>query len=170
MSRFRFIPDPNPLHNPNLLPVGFAKDDPDPVNKLENLGLSCALCHTSLITYKGMGIRVDGAPGIFNFDTFLRQLIVAVGVTVAPAPLQSVFDPGKFDRFAHRVLADRYTPAAATQLKKDLRAWLQDKINQQAQQIAADRASHLTTTEGGYGRLDALGTGGNTLYRKLSTQ
>src|SRR6266702_3419217 len=60
MSKFRFLPDLDPLRNPSLLPIGFAKDDPDPVTGIENVGLSCALCHTALITYKGMGIRVDG--------------------------------------------------------------------------------------------------------------
>jgi hypothetical protein len=170
MSRFRFIPDADPLHNENLLPVGIAKDDPDPVNGVENLGLSCALCHTSLITYKGMGIRVDGAPGIFNFDTFLQQLVVAVGVTVAPALLQSVFDPGKFDRFAHRVLGDKYSKAAASKLKSEVREWVKDKVDKQGQQLLADRALHMKSTESGFGRLDALGTGGNTLYRKLTPQ
>jgi hypothetical protein len=168
MSRFRFIPDPDSLHNPYLLPIGFAKDDPDPVNGIENLGLSCALCHTAMITYKGMGIRVDGAPGTFNFDTFLRQLVLAVGVTAAPAFLQGLIDPGKFDRFAHGVLGEKYSPKAAADLQNRVRAWFKEKFEQQRQQVSSDALSHLNPTDGGFGRLDALGTGGNTLYRKLT--
>ncbi len=170
MSRFRFLPDPNPLRNPSLLPIGFAKDDPDPVTGVENLGLSCALCHTSMLTYKGMGIRIDGAPGIFNFDLFLQQLVVAVGVTAAPQFVQQLIDPGKFDRFAHRVLQDKYSPDAATKLRADVRAWFSEKFNQQRQQVSTDTSSGQSSTEGGFGRLDALGTGGNTVYRRLTSQ
>ena len=119
MSRFRFVPDPNPMNNEARLPVGFARDDPDPVTGIQNLGLSCALCHTALITYRGMGIRVDGAPGKFNFDLFLTRLITAVAVVAAPAPVQLVLAPGKFDRFAHRVLGAQYTPQAADKLRSE---------------------------------------------------
>ncbi len=170
MSKFRFLPDPNSLHNPNLLPIGFAKDDPDPVTGVENLGLSCALCHTSVITYKGMGIRIDGAPGVFNFDLFLEQLILAVGVTEAPQLFQRVFDPGKFDRFAHRVLGKKYTSRAADDLHAEVKVWLKEKVTLKAQEIQSDTLQRAKATTSGFGRLDALGTGGNTVYRKLSSK
>jgi hypothetical protein len=168
MSKFRFLPDPNSLHNPNLLPIGFAKDDPDPVTGVENLGLSCALCHTAVITYKGMGIRVDGAPGVFNFDLFLEQLILAVGVTEAPQIFQRFFDPGKFDRFAHRVLGKKYSRDAADKLHAEVKVWLREKVTLKAQEIQSDAVHRRKATTSGFGRLDALGTGGNTVYRKLN--
>jgi hypothetical protein len=166
MSKFRFLPDPNPLRNPSLLPIGFAKDDPDPVTGVENLGLSCALCHTAMITYKGMGVLVDGAPGRFDFDHFLEQLVLAVGVTAAPQILQAPFDPHKFDRFAQRVLGNKYNSTTKEALRSQVRAWFQEKVNLKRQEISAD--FHVKPTVSGFGRLDALGTGGNTVYRKLN--
>jgi cytochrome c5 len=168
MSRFRFLPDPNPLRNPSLLPIGFAKDDPDPVTGEENLGLSCALCHTAMVTYKGMGVLVDGAPGRFNFDLFLERLVLAVGVTAAPEVLRAAFDPNKFDRFARRVLAEKYSPKAKEDLRRRVRAWFQEKVNLKRQELSSDAFHNQKTTTSGFGRLDALGTGGNTVYRKLT--
>ena len=168
MSRFRFLPDPNPLRNPSLLPIGFAKDDPDPVTGEENLGLSCALCHTAMITYKGMGVLVDGAPGRFNFDLFLERLVLAVGVTAAPEVLRAAFDPNKFDRFARRVLAQNYNSRNKEDLRRKVRVWFQEKANLKRQELSSNAFHNQKTTTSGFGRLDALGTGGNTVYRKLT--
>jgi hypothetical protein len=168
MSRFRFLPDPNPLHNPSLLPIGFALDDPDPVTGEVNLGLSCALCHTAMVTYKGMGVLVDGAPGRFNFDIFLERLVLAVGVTAAPEIVRAAFDPNKFERFARRVLAEKYNPKAKEDLRWKVRAWFNEKVNLQRQELSSNAFHNQKATTSGFGRLDALGTGGNTVYRKLT--
>ena len=170
ISQLRLLPDPNPLNNPDLLPVGFAKDDPDPVTGIQNVGLSCATCHTAQITYRGMGLRVEGAPGRFNFDMFLQRLILGVGVTVQPKFFARWFErePTKFTRFARRVLKDRYSNQEAQKLKEDVRAWLKEKVVEQLQQFGSDNATHEKPTAGSFGRLDALGTGGNRVYRKLT--
>jgi cytochrome c5 len=162
ITKMRIIPDPNGISNPDLLPIGFAKDDPDPITGVQNVGLTCAFCHTAQLTYQGMGIRIDGAPGIVNFDTFLSQLVIAVAATVQPSFTANIFDRDKFDRFARRVLKDKYSPAAADNLRQQVRAWLAEKVQQQAEQLA------LKNTNASFGRLDALGTGGNTLYRRLA--
>jgi len=162
ITKMRIIPDPNGISNPDLLPIGFAKDDPDPITGVQNVGLTCAFCHTAQLTYQGMGVRIDGAPGIVNFDTFLSQLVIAVAATVQPNIVANVFDRGKFDRFARRVLKDKYSPAAADNLRQQVRAWLAQKVAQQANQLP------LKNTKASFGRLDALGTGGNTLYRLLA--
>jgi len=167
MSRFRFVPDSSEHLNPYRMPVGFAKDDPDPVTGVENLGLSCALCHTSIVTYKGKALRIDGAPGTFNFDTFLEQIIIAVGVTAAPEILQPVLVPGKFDRFSHRVLGDKYSAETSEKLRAEVRAWFWEKVGDRLEEVWLSLKSGQKPTLGGYGRLDALGTGGNTMYRKL---
>ena len=57
LSQFRLIPDQNPVHNEHRLPVGLAIDDPDPVDGVRNVGLTCAFCHTGQITYKGSLLR-----------------------------------------------------------------------------------------------------------------
>jgi hypothetical protein len=44
----------NPI-NPDKLPIGFAVDR-------EWIGMTCAACHTSDITYAEKTLRIDGAP------------------------------------------------------------------------------------------------------------
>ena len=163
ITKMRIVPDPNAINNPDLLPIGLAKDDPDPITGVQNVGLTCAFCHTSQLTYHGMGVRIDGAPGIVNFDTFLSQLVVSVAATVQPNFVANLFDRGKFDRFARRVLKDKYSDASAADLRSQVRSWLDQKVRQQADQLV------LKNTTASFGRLDALGTGGNTLYRLLAS-
>lgn len=168
LARFRFIPDTNTVNNPDKLPVGFAKDDPDPVTQQVNVGLSCATCHTSRIDYKGKFVTVDGAPGRLNFDDFLAAMVGSLTVTAAAPTLL----PGKFDRFAHRVL-DReggYSAEKAARLKIDVLKYIDTQLKNQAAQKKADRRQGATPTAGGYGRIDALGAGGNRLYGQLGEQ
>lgn len=162
MTQFRFIPDPNTLYNPDLLPVGFAKDDPDPVTGIQNIGLTCAACHTTQINHKGMGIRIDGGSGMVNSNKFLERLIISM--TVTPV------EPSKFARFAKRVLKKEYTEAGADSLKNELIKLLKKLIEGQLQQIAMDKLHGQSPTVQGFGRVDALGAGGNTLYGKIDTK
>lgn len=169
MSRMRFVPDPNPMHNSDFLPVGFAKDDPDPITGDVNVGLTCAACHTAQITYHGMGIRIDGAPGHFNMDQFLTRLVFSMGRIAAPGIIDRLIErePTKFTRFARRVLKDKYNESTAADLKKQVKKWFDDKFTEQKQQFENDNATREWPTKGGFGRLDALGNGGNSLYRRL---
>lgn len=160
MTRFRFIPDEKSDSNPDTLPVGFAKDDPDPVNGIVNVGLTCATCHTAQMTYKGTAIRIDGGSGLVNFDNFLAELLLSLTVTVG--------DGAKFDRFARKVLKDGYNQSNAEKLKSDVLKYLFEKGKEKAQEVASDKLRGESATPGGYGRIDALGAGGNRLYRKLT--
>src|SRR5207237_8083520 len=36
------------------------------------VGMNCAACHTAEIRYKDQSLRVDGAPGMGDFQGFLR--------------------------------------------------------------------------------------------------
>jgi hypothetical protein len=166
MTKYRLVPDTDTLNNPDRLPVGFAKDAPDPITNIENVGLSCATCHTAQLTYKGTGYRIDGAPGKVDFDGFLLQMLLAVADTVKP----SILGTAKFDRFAKKVLKDGYNKDNADRLKKDVRDYLKNQIDLQSQQASNDRSRGEKPVAGGYGRLDALGSGGNRLYRQLGTQ
>src|SRR5437016_5268276 len=62
-ERYGFTPQAaNPRTNPDALPVGLAKT----VNtegrwKGEYVGPTCAACHNTQLTYKGKGIRMEGA-------------------------------------------------------------------------------------------------------------
>jgi hypothetical protein len=159
VTRFRLIPDPNSLDNPDRLPVGFAKDDPDPVTGIVNVGLTCAACHTAQMTYKGAGIRIDGAPGMVDFDAFLLDLVTSLVLTEA--------DPFKFDRFARNVLKDKYSREEATKLKSEVRKYRDVTLRGQFNLRVNDLRLGQKPTKGGFGRIDALGAGGDRLYGVL---
>jgi len=164
MTKFRFIPDPNPISNPDRLPIGFAKDDPDPVTGVVNVGLTCAACHTAQITYKGMGMRIDGAPGMINLDPFLESVVASLGIT-------SLSDSTpKFERFARRVLKDNYNRDNAKKLIDDVRTYLNKLLKEKLEEKKSNDSRGQTATAAGFGRLDGLGSGGNRLYRLLGIQ
>jgi hypothetical protein len=162
MVRYRLVPDTDTLNNPDRLPVGFAKDDPDPITKVQNVGLTCATCHTGQLVYNNVGFQIDGAPGKVDFDGFIQALILAVGDTL--------INPLKFDAFAKKVLKDQNTKANAKQLKLDVQGFLTSQSTQALQETVNDFLQGGRKVKGGYGRLDALGAGGNRLYRQLGKQ
>ena len=117
MERLGFISQPKTTHNPDSLPIGFARDDNPgtvtesyairkaslgPNYQVEDypatnswLGLTCAACHTNDIHYKGVVIRIDGGPTLADPETFEVEIAAALRATVD--------DDEKFDRFARRV-------------------------------------------------------------------
>jgi hypothetical protein len=162
MTRFRFIPDSNTLSNPDRLPIGFARDDPDPITGVVNVGLTCATCHTAQMTYKGTGIRIDGAPGLIDFDNFLITALASLEITKD--------NSSKFERFARKVLKDNYNRASAAKLKADVGKYIIEHATEKAQEKVSDLQRGEKATKGGFGRIDALGAGGNRLYRQLSVK
>src|SRR5437016_1001071 len=64
--------------NPDGLPVGFVKDQ---YKGKEYFGFTCAACHTGQVIYKGTAIRVDGAPGGADLESFIEQLSKALVIT-----------------------------------------------------------------------------------------
>jgi hypothetical protein len=164
MTKFRFIPDPNPISNPDRLPIGFAKDDADPVSGAVNVGLTCAGCHTAQITYKGTGIRIDGAPGTINLDPFLESVLASLGITAL-----SDSTP-KFERFAKKVLKNNYNRDTAKKLIDDVRKYLTEKLKEKLEEKRSNDSRGQAATAAGFGRLDGLGSGGNRLYRLLGVQ
>ncbi len=95
LERLGYLTDgvPSAL-NPDGLPIGFVKD-PSPASEQPWLGLTCAACHTGEVTLKGRRIRVDGAPSLADFQTFMTRLGQALDATLA--------DPTKFMRFVGRL-------------------------------------------------------------------
>jgi mono/diheme cytochrome c family protein len=164
MTRFRFIPDSNPLSNPDRLPIGIAKDDPDPVTGRVNVGITCAACHTAQMTYKGVGIRIDGAPGLINLDAFLENVVASLGLTVISG------SSAKFERFARNVLKDNYNKENSKRLFSDVRYYVGEQLNLKLEEKASDVARGQSRTASGFGRLDGLGSGANRLYRLLGKQ
>jgi cytochrome c5 len=159
ITRFRVLPDVNPLGNPDRLPLGFARDFPGPEGEA-SIGITCAGCHTAQLNYKGLGLRIDGAPGQLDLTRFLDRLAAAL--------LATDVDAVKFDRFARRVLGGGYGAASKAQLRSRVRGRLAGRLAATLQQWNLGEDSALEPTEPGFGRIDALGQGGNTLFGKLS--
>jgi hypothetical protein len=67
LSRYGYLE--NRASNPDNLPLGFVKD-----LEQDQLGLTCAACHTNEITFAGKTWRIDGAPGDADTWAFLRDL------------------------------------------------------------------------------------------------
>ena len=120
------------------LPVGFAVEPQ--TNGEDWMGYTCAGCHTTEIEYDDKNIRVDGAPALADFASFIADMHQAVIVTSQ--------DDAKFARFAARVIGN--TDAAATlALREELISFADD--------VSSFDSRNQTSNEYGYGRLDAFG-------------
>lgn len=133
--------------NPDGLPVGFAKGQFDEPGRGQWLGLTCAACHTSDLSYRDRIIRIDGAPALADFGTFLSELAAAVTATR--------LDQTKFARFAANVLGDTPEPGEARRLSRDFNVYA----------VAMEGQTWMRTPPlpAGPGRTDALGQIINTL-------
>src|SRR4051812_8409808 len=95
LARLGYLPNPKSAVNPDGLPVGFVKD----TSLLGNdLGMTCAACHTNDIEYQGTMYRIDGGPTGGDLFGFLAEIGESLTATSA-----SRTSP-KFLRFAKRVL------------------------------------------------------------------
>jgi hypothetical protein len=170
---FRYLPNPPQTDGTFSLPVGFVpdvqpngdKDMPQTFLRWKSdqsdmepwVGLTCAACHTTELTYTNKDtnqkarFRIDGGTTLANFQTFMNEFYKALKET-----LDSYSQPnsGKWDRFAHRVLSktngdkddnttNRKMLAEALGLLVNWQKMLQNQNN--------------TSIKYGYGRLDAVG-------------
>lgn len=167
LAGFGYIPAPP--GRPERLPIGFAvdrqADEEFQVTKLRWyrgqrgdaaraepwIGLNCAACHTAEITDGATRIRVDGGPGMGDFDAFVTALDAALIATRN--------DQAKWSRFAGRVLGvqGRDTPDNRTLLASamdSLIAW-------QQRTAALNRPSggdpNSLVGRAGFARVDAFG-------------
>jgi mono/diheme cytochrome c family protein len=172
MSRLGFLPgQPHPELNPGgRLPLGWAitngfvdptsdAGDPDAYNAkpYNAVGLTCAACHTGRVTYTQLdGNKVDllieGGSAVINLRAFQR--------TLGQAVLYTLYVPGRFGRFAARVLKGKDTSEGRNQLRAHLEGWFH----------AASRTSRLETKrhvndlDSGAARTDALTLIGNRVF------
>jgi len=160
MRKLRFIVDPEPSpENPQQLPIGFTKHFDASVHE-DVLDITCAACHTGEIhrTVNGhtRAIRIDGGQAMHAFTDMSRG-------NFAPLLLSSLIStsaaPWKFDRFAHQVLGAEY-PKGKAELATALRATIRAILA--AQQNNPLRG--LYPVHEGFGRTDALGRIGNTVF------
>lgn len=159
LRRLGVIPDDNTLNNSDQLPVGFAKTL-DPIANQTWVGLTCAACHTTEISYNNQTIRIDGGPSLFDALTFAQEIGKALDALVG----EHSYDE-KFLRFAKAVLKEQWSEVRQQQLRKELIANLKEKL--EPQQVAKENQINLYPTAWGFGRLDAFGRGGNSVLFKL---
>jgi len=143
--------------NPDGLPVGFARtpgyDDPTTGVRLpDQVGLNCAACHTGQFTFRGTNVRIDGAPATTDLGSFRAVLGLSLAYTR--------YVPGRFDRFAGRVLGADHSPAELAALQKKL-----DDLLEQGPRIVQQMSAGLEgSVEEGFTRLDALNRIGTQVF------
>ncbi|WP_053981443.1 di-heme-cytochrome C peroxidase [Marinagarivorans algicola] len=138
ISLLGYLPDyvPDPLTNPDGLPVGFVKDE-DPQTG-DWLGVNCAACHTAQFTYKQHVVRIDGAPSMGDFIKLYRTVRDSLDATLASRQ--------KFRRFAKRLRLNYSESRAVYAQMKKIAAELDGTIERG---VSKDH-------EPGYGRVDAF--------------
>ncbi|WP_377809609.1 di-heme-cytochrome C peroxidase [Azospirillum sp. A29] len=144
--------------NPDGLPVGFARTkgyvDPTTGTPLpDQIGLTCAACHTGHIEYNEVSLRIDGAPAVINLDA----LTAALGYSLAYTKVL----PGRFDRFADRVLGPNRTAEQTAALREQFEQTL-TTLEALAKRGAAQSGNPAVVE--GFNRLDALTRIGNTVF------
>lgn len=145
IERFRYIPRKKTASNPDGMPIGWTKST-DTSGKMW-FGMACAACHTGQLEYthpqtqQKVGIRVDGAPTLADFNLMNLELVAAMKATLT--------DPAKFDRFAKAVLKDGDSPNARSGLRGEL----------QVQTAALNTRNEINKAhlEYGFARIDAIG-------------
>ncbi len=171
LRRYGFIPSPKQVGNdvaqqdyhltfygnPDGLPVGFSRFPAslDPVTgemQPDQIGFTCAACHTGQIEYRGISLRIDGAPAMTDLGKFRNAVALALAQTDAV--------PGRFGRFAKRVLGEARTAEQAAQLQGALKALL-TRIQQL--KIITDTVADQNVEEG-FARLDAINRIGTQLF------
>ncbi|MFO1418178.1 MAG: di-heme-cytochrome C peroxidase [Methylotetracoccus sp.] len=156
LRRFGFIGDTAGPRNDEGLPIGFAvdRDFKDPISgrAFHALGYTCAACHTGHLTFRGTEIRIDGGPA----TTDVTRLAVSLGYAMA----YTKYVPGRFQRFAGRILGPEHSPSQATELREAF-----DAVWTEFQRIAAlEKSVKDDSTEEGFTRLDALNRIGNQVF------
>lgn len=178
--------------NPDGLPVGFVRtvDDRHPI--IQNwLGFTCAACHTGQIDFGPKRILIDGGQSMWDIKWFVKDMLKALGATLKNQEkftrfAKNVFlteeafteekklkAAGKTEEMIRRCI-DENLPKweqlfakdrikIEAQLKANVVAFLGDKFFE----ARADDENGIFPLEWGFGRLDALGRGPNTVLRKF---
>ena len=134
MMRFGFLPGVESAANPDALSIGFARDG-------DNVGLTCAACHTQHIRYDGELLRIDGGQAMLDLPQFLEHLERSLAATLG--------DRDKLARLGSRFHADGPTAEEFLEIKK--------LLEQDFARIRDNNRRNHTRVAYGYTRLDAFG-------------
>ncbi|WP_065754606.1 di-heme-cytochrome C peroxidase [Bradyrhizobium paxllaeri] len=163
LDRYGFIAD-TIIPDKKPLPIGFAQGGPmldstgapwrNPRSRqdMTGIGLTCAACHTGSFTYKDTAVVIDGGPALTN----LFAMKQGMGISL----LLTRYWPGRFDRFAERILGPDATDEDREALKNQI-----SQVLKQYKQVKdlEERVAPWSIVEG-YGRLDALNRIGNQVF------
>jgi cytochrome c5 len=160
MRQYRFLVDPEPSpENPHQLPIGFTKHFDAAIGE-DVLDITCAACHTGEIHHTANGktraIRIDGGPAMHAFTDMKRG---SFAPELAASLISTHLNPWKFDRFAAKVLGEKYPDG-----KSDLRSALRKTIFTMLGSGQNNPLRRLYPVQEGFGRTDALGRIGNTVF------
>ncbi|WOH80465.1 di-heme-cytochrome C peroxidase [Bradyrhizobium sp. BEA-2-5] len=152
---------PSTPDNPNGLPVGFAilKGGVDPTTGAlyeDQIGLTCAACHTGHLEYKNVSIRYDGGPAMVNLGEVERVIGLSIGYTLIL--------PWRFERFASRLESIEGRSIDRKKLRSDLELALQKIKTQKAASDSLLTGQGVANLDEGFGRLDALNRIGNQVF------
>ncbi len=147
ISLLGYLPDyaPDPLSNPDGLPVGFVKDE-DPKTG-DWIGVNCAACHTAQFVYNNRVVRIDGAPSMGNFIQLYRTVRDSLDATLA--------DRNKFKRFTRRL---GLNTSQSNKVRTEMTAIAQELDGTIARGVSKDH-------EPGYGRVDAFSGIRNEIFQ-----
>lgn len=133
LDRLGFLIQAPSPHNPDGLPVGFARDSGGDESWV---GLTCAACHTGEVRANGRKIRISGGAALINFTELETGLIAALKSTID--------DKTKLQRFARALGGE-----PEQQLRRDMQS--------QLQRLERLHITNRTEYPYGHGRLDAFG-------------
>jgi mono/diheme cytochrome c family protein len=172
LSQFGFIPSvQDQKYNPGNLPIGFAIADNwvDPNNKTPSrpfkaLGLTCAACHTSLITHQGTRLQIEGGSARIDLTAFQKALGLSLLITNSSSK--------KFDAFAKRCLDLQVLPPQITEAraKKMLKDELEKAVLKVMKEQKQEAELKLRTVDAGFGRTDALALIVNRVFGKFDSR
>lgn len=110
LSRYGYLANPNGPE-PDV-PVGFTVAS---YEGAPSIGMTCAACHTRQIEVNGTAYRIDGGPGMVDFQSFLADLDAAVTAALA--------SDGAFDAFAQKVIGASAPNNEKEELKLAVELW-----------------------------------------------
>ncbi|WP_205012771.1 di-heme-cytochrome C peroxidase [Nitrosomonas sp. HPC101] len=110
LDRYGYLP--NKASVPAGLPVGFTVTNEE---SGQVIGMNCSACHTRQIEVAGTAYRIDGGPGIVDFQSFLADLDVAVNTVLT--------NQQAFADFAHAVLGPSPDSKDQKKLREEVEAW-----------------------------------------------
>lgn len=133
MNSLGFIAQQHTTNNTYGLPLGFSIDE---YEGTQWAGLTCAACHTGLISYGGQTVLIDGGSSLLNFAQFESDILGAVE--------QTLIQPQRLERLGQKI-----------QIKN--LAHLKNQLEQYRDSLGERLANNATSTPYGHGRLDAFG-------------